>query len=208
MLSALYVFIVLNISFSNLLLLPLWNPALSTLSLKLEDLHCTWPFWNMSEPSFVCYLSCCNWMFVWIFSQGCKKSHVLIRTGRKLRSAGWASFFPPGDTWLTGSPPQIDHSFLCVYFGLEWNRPAGEVAGEERTSHARLRLRPCKLSRVTRVQPLTALDRGMDGLVSAAWHLHHVLSKWLWKQQQGDYRPGGRKEGGKHWNDVSRPKKM
>lgn len=57
----------------------------------MEDLHCTWPFCNMSEPSFVCYSSGCNWMFVWIFLQGCKKSHVLIRTGRKLRSAGWAS---------------------------------------------------------------------------------------------------------------------
>lgn len=119
MLSALYVLIALNISFSNLLLLPLWNPALSTLSLKLEDLHCTWPFWNMSEPSFVCYFSCCNWMFVWIFLQGCKKSHVLIRTGRKLRSAGWASF-PPPET--RGSLGRLHRSItLSCAFILGWN---------------------------------------------------------------------------------------
>lgn len=72
-----------------------------------------------------------------------------------------------------GSPPshpQIDQSLLWVYLWLEWIQPATEVAGEERRkkSRAQLRLRPCKWSRVTRVQPLTPLDRGMDGLISAA----------------------------------------
>lgn len=62
-----------HFNFSNLLLLPLWKPAVSTLSLKLEDLHFNWPFWNMSELSFVCYSPCCNWMFVWMLFAGLQK---------------------------------------------------------------------------------------------------------------------------------------
>lgn len=119
MLSALYVLIVLNISFSNLLLLPLWNPALSTLSLKLEDLHCTWPFWNMSEPSFVCYSSCCNCMFVWIFLQGCK-SPMYSSGPAENSGAQYGPLFSPPET--RGSLGRLHRSItLSCAFILGWN---------------------------------------------------------------------------------------
>lgn len=93
-------------------------------------------------------------------------------------------------------PPQIHQSpalsvLLCQtqLFTLKWDLPAENKQAARRECHKNaaagghlLHSKPLKGQQRPAVTPL---DREMDSLVSAAWHLHHVLSKWPWRQGWG-----------------------
>lgn len=88
---------------------------------------------------------------------------------------------------------QIDQSpalkvLLCEnqLFTLKWDLQAENKQAARRECHTNAaasgRFLHHKLFKGQQRPDVTPLDREMDSLVSAAWHLHHVLSKWPWRQ--------------------------
>lgn len=92
--------------------------------------------------------------------------------------------------------PQIDQCpalnvllWQTHLFTLKWNLLAENKQEARRECHTNAatggRLLHRKLFKGQQRPVVTPLDREIDSLVSAAWHLHHVLSKWPWTQRWG-----------------------
>lgn len=95
------------------------------------------------------------------------------------------------DKLTSRSPPQIDrpHTFKAhrrqtLLFTLKRDPPAENKQSARRKCWANVPAVQCLLyyKRFKGQERLAVipLDKGMDDLLSAAWHLHQVLSKWPW----------------------------